>query len=171
MLAENWRIVSCRESSHTSGLRNAVLRSPHCDSAETNPTSIHEDAGRIPGLPGCIKDLVLPRGVVSVCCRPCSDGMLPWLWCRPATAAPIQPLAWEPPYASARALIPKKKKKNEVWRVAADIEHEGFPLQLRDPLASFLTHRIIFSISVLRSQKALFSGALGGKKNSAPVVS
>ena len=39
--------------------------------------------------------------------------MLLWLWCRLATAAPIQPLAWEPPYAVGMALKePKKKKKS-----------------------------------------------------------
>ena len=27
------------------------------------------------------------------------DPMLLWLWHRPAATAPIQPLAWEPPYA------------------------------------------------------------------------
>ena len=30
--------------------------------------------------------------------------MLLWLWCRPAAAAPIQPLAWELPYATCAAL-------------------------------------------------------------------
>ena len=29
--------------------------------------------------------------------------MLLWLWHRPATAAPIRPLAWEPPYATNMA--------------------------------------------------------------------
>ena len=41
-----------------------------------NPISIHEDAGSIPGLTQGVKNLVL------LC-----------LWCRPAAAAPIQPLA------------------------------------------------------------------------------
>ena len=36
---------------------------------------------------------------------------LPWLWRRPAAAAPIQPLAWEPPYASGGAL--KRQKTNK----------------------------------------------------------
>ena len=33
-----------------------------------------------------------------------SDPELLWLWCRPAATAPIQPLAWEPPYAMRMAL-------------------------------------------------------------------
>ena len=36
--------------------------------------------------------------------------VLPWLWCRPAAAAPIQPLAWEPPYAVGAALKRQNKK-------------------------------------------------------------
>ena len=32
-----------------------------------------------------------------------------WLWCRQAAAAPIGPLAWEPPYAMGSALKIKKK--------------------------------------------------------------
>ena len=36
--------------------------------------------------------------------------MLLWLWCRSATAALIQPLAWERTYAAGAAL--KKKKKD-----------------------------------------------------------
>ena len=35
--------------------------------------------------------------------------LLWWLWWRPAAVAPIQLLAWEPPYATGAAL--KKKKK------------------------------------------------------------
>ena len=36
------------------------------------------------------------------------------LWYRPATIAPIRPLAWEPPYAAGAAL--KKKKQNKRTR-------------------------------------------------------
>ena len=43
-----------------------------------------------------------------------SDLVLPWLWYRPATTAPIRPLAWEPPYAMGAALkIQKTKNKIE----------------------------------------------------------
>ena len=36
--------------------------------------------------------------------------MLLWLWCRLADTAPIQPLAWEPPYVEREALKKKKKR-------------------------------------------------------------
>ena len=36
-----------------------------------------------------------------------------WLWCRPEAAAPIRPLAWEPPYAVDAALKSKKKKQQK----------------------------------------------------------
>ena len=40
-----------------------------------------------------------------------SDPALLWLWCRLAAAAPIQPLAREPPYAAGAALKKEKEKK------------------------------------------------------------
>ena len=40
-----------------------------------------------------------------------SDPELLWLWCRPAVAAPIQPLAWKLPYASGAALRKKGNKQ------------------------------------------------------------
>ena len=57
-----------------------------------NLTYIHEDVGLIRGLNQWVKDLAWL-----------------WLWCRPAAAAPIQPLAWEPPHVSGAALKRKKK--------------------------------------------------------------
>ena len=47
----------------------------------------------------------------GVGCRHGSDSKLLWLWWRPAATAPIQPLAWEPPYAAGAALQKKKQKK------------------------------------------------------------
>ena len=47
-----------------------------------------------------------------------SDLMLLWLWCRPAAAAPIRPLAWELPCASGAVLKSKKqnnKQKKPHW--------------------------------------------------------
>ena len=41
-----------------------------------------------------------------------SDPELLWLWCRPAATAPIQPLAWEHPYAVGAALEKAKRQKN-----------------------------------------------------------
>ena len=42
-----------------------------------------------------------------------SDPALLWLWHRPAATAPIQPLAWEPPYAAGAALEKAKRQKKE----------------------------------------------------------
>ena len=50
------------------------FRSSHCGSVVTNPTSVHEDSGSIPGLTQWVKNLALP-----------------WLWCGPAAVALIQP--------------------------------------------------------------------------------
>ena len=67
----------------------------------------------IPGLTQCIKDPPLPVSC-SVGCRRDLDLMLLGLWHRPVAAAPIQPLAWELPYAVAALKRPEKKKKDEI---------------------------------------------------------
>ena len=42
-----------------------------------------------------------------------SDLMLLWLWHRPTATALIQPLAWEPPYATEVALKSENKQINK----------------------------------------------------------
>ena len=49
-----------------------------------------------------------------------SDLALLWLWCRPAAAAPIPTLAWEPPYA---ALTLKRKEGKKEERGAQSLRH------------------------------------------------
>ena len=71
-----------------------------CGAAETNPTSIPEDVGLTPGL-----------------CQWVWDPVLLWLWSRPAAVAPIQPLAWELPYAVGMALKSKKKEKKPLFKI------------------------------------------------------
>ena len=65
--------------------------SSHCGPVETNPPSIHENAGSIPGLGQWVGDLELL-----------------WLWCRQVAVAQIPTLAWELPYAEGRTLKSKK---------------------------------------------------------------
>ena len=49
---------------------------------------------------------------IQCCWELGSDPRLLWLWCRPAAAAPVRPLAWELPYASGAALKNTKKERN-----------------------------------------------------------
>ena len=49
----------------------------------------------------------------SVGHRSALDMALLWLWYRPVDTAPVQPLAWEPPYALDAALEKTKKKKRK----------------------------------------------------------
>ena len=66
-------------------------------------SSIHEDAGSIPGLSGL--------RIWHSCdarCRHGTDPALLWLWFRPVAAALIRPLAWELPHA-----VPGALKKNK----------------------------------------------------------
>ena len=75
-----------------------------------NPTSIHEDAGSIPGLAQCVKvsGIAMSCGVGH---RLGLDLALLWLWCRPAATALIRRLAWEPPYAESAVLEMAKRQK------------------------------------------------------------
>ena len=39
--------------------------------------------------------------------------VLQWLWHRPSATAPIEPLAWEPPYAASAALKRQKQQQQQ----------------------------------------------------------
>ena len=54
----------------------------------------------------------------GVGCRRGSNPVLLWLWRRSVATAPIQPLAWEPPYAAGAAQRNSKetKKKKKMMR-------------------------------------------------------
>ena len=87
-----------------------LYRSSCCGTTETNPASIHEDAGLIP--------LALLRGLRIHCCHELwyrsqirLQSCVAMAGHRPAAVAPIWPLAWELPHATDVALKAKKKKK------------------------------------------------------------
>ena len=54
----------------------------------------------------------------GVGCRCGSDPVLLWLWRRPAAAALIGPLAWEPPVAQEMEKRQKRKEKGEKSKVS-----------------------------------------------------
>ena len=73
------------------------------------PTSIPVDMDLVPGLTQWVGSSIAMS--CGVGCKHGLDPVFLWLQCRPAAEVPIQPLqplAWELPYASAVALKSKK---------------------------------------------------------------
>ena len=75
---------------------------------EKNPTSIHDNPW--PHSVGWGAGVAVSCSVGGRCG---SDPALLWLWCRPAVAAPIRPLAWERPYVAGEAVKSKTKKPHK----------------------------------------------------------
>ena len=85
IVAKTWRQLKCPSTDEQ--MKKMWYRFSLCGSVERNLTSIHEDAGLIPGLVQCGSDPALLQ---------LSD--------RPAAIALILPLAWELPYATGVAI-------------------------------------------------------------------
>ena len=79
------------------------VKDPHC---------LSEDVDSIPGLAQWVKI----QWCRKLWCRSQMQlrSIVVWLWCRPAAAAPIWPLAQELPYTTGTALKKKKERKKEM---------------------------------------------------------
>ena len=103
----------------------------------TNPTSIQEDSGSIPGLAQWVKGsgITVNYGIGH---RHHYNFVLLWLWGRQAAAALIQLLAWELPYGPGAALKRKKKNPTRIF------EYNSLKTFCRTPFViDSLVHRII----------------------------
>ena len=84
----------CHAPSARHEIKNSTIGSSHCGSVIINTTSSHKDTGL---------SLASRNGLRNPCC--CE------LWCKPAGAALIRPLAWELPYAAVQPQKAKQKTK------------------------------------------------------------
>ena len=95
-------------------------------------------------------------GVAMSCDVGCKCGLdlkLLWLWLRPAAAAPICPLAWDPPYATGMALKKtKKKKKSHPGRIIDKWDRLESP-EMNQNISKNLVHiKVKFSYQLRGSQ-------------------
>ena len=88
-----------------------LLGNSHCDAVETiRLVSMRMQVRSLALLSGRGSGVAVSCGVRHRCGL---DPALLGLWRRPAAVAPIQPLAWELPYAVGVALKSKKQKQNK----------------------------------------------------------
>ena len=80
-------------------------------------------------------------------CR--SDLALLWLWCTPAATTPVQPLAWEPPYAADVTLERQNKNKSQ---------------KTRNPVPGLCIHENL-SWGSISLQRGLGEMSLGGQRS------
>ena len=79
------------------------------------------------------------------------DLALLWLWCGLAAVAPIQPLAWEPPYAADAALKEKEKEKKKKECSLALFQASSY---LTNLVQGTLLRRLLQCCSTLQVTKA-----------------
>ena len=93
----------------------------------------------------------------GVGCRSGSDPALLWLWRRPVATVPIQPLAWESPYATGTALkIHKQTHKNVERRNILSL----FLLCALPPSQAACAGECIFPFSFLSNDELAWSAPL-----------
>uniref|UniRef100_A0A4X1UT91 Proteasomal ATPase-associated factor 1 n=1 Tax=Sus scrofa TaxID=9823 RepID=A0A4X1UT91_PIG len=108
--------------------------------------------------------------ICGVGCRRGLDPALLWLWRRPVATAPIQPLAWEPPYALgvAQRNSKKTKKKKKKRKEIKGFGLVGGSVMITQP--SHETHVLCVGTSRLDEMGEVYSMFQGRKSTSLSVA-
>ena len=113
------------------------------------------------GFLASLKGLRIWHGCELWCWRRSSDPTLLWLWCRPAAAAPIGPLAWEPPYATSAAPKRQDKKKSVCWREGQGRHNEQLNYHIGNNSHPCLPGRHILQEGFLDATQSLLTSGAG----------